>query len=143
MRSGCGIESTFACNRFKDHTRSQEFEAAFAVVYREKFGDGLIVPANKTKLKGGCLLTPSSTYTMLKRVTCCNDFPRRNPQRQLEGPRVEIRHSTFSYRTEQLHATWRSLSVYHIQCESCGLEVSAEININAMLHPEGAVRNCR
>lgn len=29
----------------------QEFEAAFAVVYREKFGDGLIVPANKTKLK--------------------------------------------------------------------------------------------
>ena len=28
-----------------------EFEAAFAVVYREKFGDGLIVPANKTKLK--------------------------------------------------------------------------------------------
>lgn len=30
---------------------SQEFEAAFAVVYREKFGDGLIIPANKTKLK--------------------------------------------------------------------------------------------
>jgi uncharacterized tellurite resistance protein B-like protein len=29
----------------------QEFEAAFAVVYREKFGEGLIVPANKTKLK--------------------------------------------------------------------------------------------
>jgi hypothetical protein len=30
---------------------SQEFEAAFAFLYREKFGDGLIVPANKTKLK--------------------------------------------------------------------------------------------
>lgn len=29
----------------------QEFEAAFTVVYRERFGDGLIVPANKTKLK--------------------------------------------------------------------------------------------
>ncbi|MGC2502352.1 MAG: TerB N-terminal domain-containing protein [Silvibacterium sp.] len=29
----------------------QEFEAAFAVVYREKFGEGLIIPANKTKLK--------------------------------------------------------------------------------------------
>jgi uncharacterized tellurite resistance protein B-like protein len=29
----------------------QEFEAAFATVYREKFGGGLVVPANKTKLK--------------------------------------------------------------------------------------------
>ncbi len=29
----------------------QEFEAAFTVTYRERFGDGLIVPANKTKLK--------------------------------------------------------------------------------------------
>lgn len=29
----------------------KEFEAAFAVVYREKFVEGLIVPANKTKLK--------------------------------------------------------------------------------------------
>ena len=29
----------------------QEFEAAFASVYKEKFGDGLVVPANKTKLK--------------------------------------------------------------------------------------------
>ncbi len=29
----------------------QEFEVAFAGVYREKFGDGLIVPPNKTKLK--------------------------------------------------------------------------------------------
>ncbi len=30
---------------------TEEFEAAFAVMYREKFGDGLVVPANKTKLK--------------------------------------------------------------------------------------------
>jgi uncharacterized tellurite resistance protein B-like protein len=30
---------------------SQEFEAAFAAVYRKKFGDGVVVPANKTKLK--------------------------------------------------------------------------------------------
>ena len=30
---------------------SQEFEAAFATVYREKFGEGLIIRANKTKLK--------------------------------------------------------------------------------------------
>jgi uncharacterized tellurite resistance protein B-like protein len=29
----------------------QEFDAAFATVYREKFGEGLIVPANRTKLK--------------------------------------------------------------------------------------------
>jgi uncharacterized tellurite resistance protein B-like protein len=29
----------------------QEFEAAFSAVYRERFGDGLVVPANKTKLK--------------------------------------------------------------------------------------------
>lgn len=29
----------------------QEFEAAFSSVYRERFGDGLVVPANKTKLK--------------------------------------------------------------------------------------------
>lgn len=29
----------------------EEFEAAFAATYREKFGDGLVVPANKTKLK--------------------------------------------------------------------------------------------
>lgn len=29
----------------------QEFETAFAVIYREKFGDGLIVPTNKTNLK--------------------------------------------------------------------------------------------
>ena len=29
----------------------REFEAAFAVVYHVKFGDGLIIPANKTKLK--------------------------------------------------------------------------------------------
>lgn len=29
----------------------QEFEAAFSIVYRKKFGDGVIVPANKTKLK--------------------------------------------------------------------------------------------
>ncbi len=30
---------------------TQEFEAAFADVYRDKFGDGLVIPANKTKLK--------------------------------------------------------------------------------------------
>jgi hypothetical protein len=29
----------------------QEFDIAFATVYREKFGEGLIIPANKTKLK--------------------------------------------------------------------------------------------
>ncbi|MGC1871179.1 MAG: TerB N-terminal domain-containing protein [Acidobacteriaceae bacterium] len=29
----------------------EEFEASFATVYRKKFGDGLVVPANKTKLK--------------------------------------------------------------------------------------------
>ncbi len=29
----------------------QEFEAAFATVYRKKFGEGLVIPANKTKLK--------------------------------------------------------------------------------------------
>jgi uncharacterized tellurite resistance protein B-like protein len=29
----------------------QEFEAAFATVYRRRFGDGLVLPANKTKLK--------------------------------------------------------------------------------------------
>jgi uncharacterized tellurite resistance protein B-like protein len=29
----------------------EEFEAAFASLYREKFGDGLVVPANKTKLR--------------------------------------------------------------------------------------------
>ena len=38
---------------------------------------------------------------------------------------------------------WRSLSLHRIQCESCGLEVSAEININAILHPEDPARNCR
>jgi uncharacterized tellurite resistance protein B-like protein len=30
---------------------TQEFEAAFATVYRRKFGDGLVLPPNKTKLR--------------------------------------------------------------------------------------------
>jgi hypothetical protein len=34
------------------------------------------------------------------------------------------------------------LSLYHIQCNSGRSEISAEVNINAMLHPESATSDC-
>jgi uncharacterized tellurite resistance protein B-like protein len=49
----------------------EEFETAFAFVYKEKFGGGLLIPANKTKLK----LTYQAGWPMHMEPEIKYDFP--------------------------------------------------------------------